>query len=97
MSVLKAKNPRMDCRTKLYPSVKLQSTSLVDWLLQLTFPPSIAIASHAFNFGMCPDWKVFPQVRYLELPLFGDAMAGDGGEPSLLHPQLVQLHWRFLS
>ena len=44
MSVLKAKTPSMNCRMKLYPSVKSQSTSVVDWLPQLTFPPSIAIA-----------------------------------------------------
>ena len=50
MSVLKAKTPSMNCRMKLYPSVKSQSTSVVDWLPQLTFPPSIAIA-----LLVCPD------------------------------------------
>ena len=41
MRVLKAKTPNTICKIKLYPSVRLQNTSLDDRLSPLTFRPAM--------------------------------------------------------
>ena len=66
MRVLKAKIPNTICKIKLYPSVRLQNTSLDDRLSPLTFR-SAMITSERLRTAR--DWKGFPLTlpgRYLE-------------------------------
>lgn len=74
MRVLKARIPRTVCSIKLYPSVRLQNTSLDDRLSPLTFRPAMITLS-----GLPRDWKGFPLnclgPIWSMYALFGDVMA----------------------